>query len=364
MKKSVKILLHAGFWMFFPVAVIISTWSGEFGAFSNMTGEKTVSFWSVFSDSFRFLMEPADMGAYFLSGSNLWSIIFNFYLYIALPVGVFYAYYFLFRSRHGKARLIKAIIIALVPLIITTIFKYLTIRVGFDYPYFLTLTYVYAIPFSFFGIMFRKVETWISDEKRVKENLQSELALLKNQVSPHFLFNTLNNIDSLMKSNVNKASETLIRLSELLRYMIYETNAEKMLLSVEIRQIENYIGLQKIQHTNTELLSFSVQGNPGDILLAPMLFMPFVENAFKHCTDKSKKEAIRISFTVDADQVIFECSNIYDKTQKISRDHASGAGLNNVKRRLELLYPGKHSLIISEENNEFKVHLSVMTHEH
>jgi two-component system, LytTR family, sensor kinase len=369
MKKSVRIIFHFGFWLFFPISKLISQWSGEFGIFGHMFGESPKSFWSVFLESFQFLIDPPDKGADFYTGSNLFGIFFNIYLYIILPVAIFYACYFVIKPKylsngHLKLKFEKILFILLVPLVITTVFKFFTIRVAFEYPYFLTLTYVYAIPFAFFGVIFRMAENWISNEKKVKQNLQSELALLKNQINPHFLFNTLNNIDSLIKNNTEKASETLVKLSEILRYMIYDTNIAQIQLSDEISHIESYIELQKLQFANRELVSLSVQGNPGNTPIAPMLFIPFVENAFKHCTDKSITNAIRIKFTIYDGHVLFESINVSDRTQRINKDEASGVGLNIVRRRLEIIYPGRHTLNIKEENNTFIVTLSVNTHEH
>ena len=208
------------------------------------------------------------------------------------------------------------------------------------------------------------LEHWLQNEKLAKQNLQSELALLKNQINPHFLFNTLNNIDSLIKSNTEKASETLVKLSDILRYMIYDTNVAMVQLSSEINHVESYIALQRLQFANRELVSITVQGNPGNIQVAPMLFIPFVENAFKHCTDKGTPAAIRIAFTMDDNSVKFESANLSDQAQRINKDGASGVGLSIVRRRLELLYPGRHTLSIKEENDTFIVTLSINTHEH
>lgn len=368
MKKSVKIVLHSAFWLFFPLSILITNWSGEFGFFSHIFTESQKSIWSVFQESFQFLVEPPDKGADFYSGSNLIGIIFNFYLYLILPVGIFYAAYFFvkpgFQSNgHPKIKWKRVISILLVPFVITTIFRFFTVRVAFEYPYFVSLTYVYAIPFAISGIIFRLIEDWISKEKLIKQNLRSELALLKNQINPHFLFNTLNNIDSLIKSNPDKASETLLKLSEILRYMIYDTNADKVLLADEIRYIESYIDLQKIQFANKELVSIFINDTEAHILIAPMLFIPFVENAFKHCNQKNTPYAISIKFSIEDHIVHFECVNLFDNTKKINKDKAGGIGLNNINRRLELIYPDRHNLKIQEADNQFKVSLSVNTHE-
>lgn len=229
------------------------------------------------------------------------------------------------------------------------------------------ITIVLIVFIVLLGCLFRILTEWLKNLKiktqLEKQNLQSELALLKNQVSPHFFFNTLNNIDSLIKSNTDKASETLVKLSEIMRYMIYDTNIDKVDLSNEIKHIESYIDLQKIQYSNKELISFAIKGNFQSIRIAPMLFIPFVENAFKHCTDKSIQNAIRIAFSIDNNTINFECVNVFDRTRKITKDNASGIGLAIIKRRLEIIYPDKHTLTINEVNNTFKVILTLNINE-
>ena len=217
------------------------------------------------------------------------------------------------------------------------------------------------------GVMFRFAIDWVnlktkSDELQ-KQNLSSELQLLKNQISPHFFFNTLNNIDSLIKSNAEKASETLVKLSEIMRYMIYDTKVNRVSLSCEIKHIENYIELQAIQYANKNLVSFNVKGAPDSISIAPVMFISFVENAFKHCTNKEINEAIQIQFSIEGDVVTFESRNLADKTKKITKDESSGVGLDIIRRRLELIYPEKHKLEIEEEDDSFKVFLRINTNE-
>ena len=218
---------------------------------------------------------------------------------------------------------------------------------------------------SFWGALFYFGIDWYQKKEQKKElekqNLQSELKLLKNQVNPHFLFNTLNNIDRLIVSNPNKASSMLVGLSGMMRYMIYDTNANIASLSRELQQIENYIDLQKMQYANSDLVKYSVEGNYENINVAPMLFIPFIENAFKHCTDKMVKHAIRISFRIEEKIIYFESENISNPAQHIEKDSMKGIGLETVKRRLELIYPNKHQLQINENNNIFSILLSIDT---
>jgi LytS/YehU family sensor histidine kinase len=222
-----------------------------------------------------------------------------------------------------------------------------------------------AIQTSFWGALFYLGVDWYRKKEQKKElerqNLQSELKLLKNQVNPHFLFNTLNNIDRLIASNPDKASAMLVGLSGMMRYMVYDTNANISPLSQEIQQIRNYIDLQEMQYANPDLVAYSVEGNHEGIELAPMLFIPFIENAFKHCTDKMVRHAIRFSFRMEDNRIYFESVNIANPAQHIEKDSTGGIGLETVKRRLELLYPGKHQLQIDEKNDLFCVSLNVDT---
>ena len=216
---------------------------------------------------------------------------------------------------------------------------------------------------SGFAILLYLGYDWFNKQKQTQElakkNLQSELSLLKNQINPHFLFNTLNNIDSLIRKNPDHASESIVELSDMMRYMIYETNVEKVPLKKELEYIDNYLALQKLQYFNEDLVEYAITGKPEKIEVAPMLFIPFIENAFKHCTHKETKHAIRFSFTLESDKIGFEAINIADKTQPISKDQSSGIGLDTVKRRLEILYPHRYSLQIQEKNDLFCISLMI-----
>jgi two-component system, LytTR family, sensor kinase len=366
MKKSVKILWHAAFWLFFPLANAFAKWADAHDSFPGFGSELKPRFFQILYESFHSLLIPPDMGRAVTDPANLLGIGFNFFFYLVIPIGTFYLFYSWLIPRALKARNLKSksypvLFIVLAPMLITLIFKYLTIIVAWDFTYWITMVYIVTIVFAISGSIFLILERWIAAEKLTKQNLQSELALLKNQVNPHFLFNTLNNIDSLIKSNADKASETLVKLSDILRYMIYDTNAEKVPLADEIKYIEHYIDLQRIQYPNKELVTFSVTGNSEQIMIAPMLFIPFIENAFKHCSDKTIPKAIRISFSVDNRVISFGCANVFDKLKKITKDQAHGIGLAITRRRLDLIYPDRHSLSIKEDQRTFTVALSINT---
>lgn len=368
MKKSVKIALHACFWVLLPLTMAFYDWAGQADDFFGMANHSK-SYFHILFQNFHSLFVRPDMGSDLLSLSNILGILYNVFCEVIYPLAVFYLFYGYYSpkslSKRGYRKyLVPGLFILIVPFGVTSLLSTFIFSVNLGFYSFLSLTYVFTLFFSISGFFFFLLENWFETQKLARENLQSELALLKNQINPHFLFNTLNNIDSLIKSNAEKASYTLLKLSEILRYMIYDTNVAKVHLADEIRHIESYIELQKLQFVNRDLVSFNVRGNSASIQIAPMLFIPFVENAFKHCTDKSLPGAIKILFTIHDKQVLFESENGSDLTHRINKDDASGVGLNNVRRRLELIYPGLHILNIKEENDTFKVSLTVNTHEH
>ena len=216
---------------------------------------------------------------------------------------------------------------------------------------------------SFLGGLIRYFIDWFNKKKiqqqLEKQNFQSELALLRNQVNPHFLFNTLHNIDALIQKDSKRASDTLIKLSEIMRYMVYDTDFDFVDLSKEIEYLKNFITLQMLCQSNQELVTFNIKGNSNDVRIAPMLFIPFIENAFKHATNKDTRHNIRIDFEILSKTVKFEMVNICNKNEIFIKYKSSGIGLSVVKRRLELLYPNKYKLKIENDNNQYHIILNI-----
>lgn len=280
------------------------------------------------------------------------------YVIFCRPFVFYLTYFFIFKILRNK----KILLYTLTTLICLIIF----VPIVSGLPQLSGLyIFVNILPALFTGGLFRFFIDWIKKDKQQlhlsKQNLQSELALLRTQVNPHFLFNSLNNIDTLITVNPAKASDSLLKLSDMMRYMLYEADSETVSLQQETDYLKKYIGLQQIRLTNPELLSFKNSiGNP-EIRIAPMLFIPFVENAFKHTTDKRVKNGISITINSTQDSVFFEIINIFDKEKQLIKDETSGIGLNNVKRRLKLLYPDRHKLEITQENNLYTVKLSLRT---
>lgn len=196
-----------------------------------------------------------------------------------------------------------------------------------------------------------------------KEKLNSELAFLKNQISPHFFFNTLNNIYSLIGINQKDSQEAVLKLSKLMRYLIYDSEKGNTMLSHEIEFMKNYIDLMKLRMNDRVTLNVSFPDEYADRNIQPLLFIPFIENAFKHGISYREKSFIGIDMKAEAGSIVFICSNSLHegKGDKGQEPSPGGIGLENVKKRLSLLFPSSHDLKISTEGNRFDVSLKIAT---
>jgi hypothetical protein len=214
-----------------------------------------------------------------------------------------------------------------------------------------------------FGFYFGKA--WFNNQKleaeRKNENLETELKFLKSQLNPHFLFNTLNNIYSFTYIKDERAAPMLLKLSEMLRYMLYDCNEALVSLEKEIHFLKNLIDLQKMKSNKLQNIDFHIEGNIHAISLAPLLLLPFFENSFKHSDlDININGFIKINLQViDKQQLYFEMQNTKRKTRSNQKEN-SGIGLENVKKRLELLYPQKHDFRIEDREDVFKVKLRLI----
>ncbi len=194
-----------------------------------------------------------------------------------------------------------------------------------------------------------------------KEKLESELKFLKSQVNPHFLFNALNNIYSLAVTQAPETPESVMQLSEILRYMVYDSNESKVPLKNEINYIENFVDLQLLKDSRSMDVKVLLDKSAPDLMIAPMMFIPFVENAFKHSKIENLKESyIRINLEIDGKEIKFHAINSIPNT-KFTKDKVGGVGLKNIKKQLEMLYPnGQHDLKINETTEQFEVILKIM----
>lgn len=186
-----------------------------------------------------------------------------------------------------------------------------------------------------------------------KQQLQTELSLLKSQVNPHFLFNTLNSIYSLSVTNNEKTSDAVMKLSRIMRYTLEESKHDEVPLADEIEFIRSYIDLQKIRLTDMVSIDFTTCGPVENVVIAPLLFIPFIENAFKYGISTHHPSAIAIHLEVQQNKLTFTCIN--DVVPVQHKHESTGTGIVNTKRRLELLYPLKHTLTIESNPRQYKV---------
>ncbi|RNC83651.1 MAG: hypothetical protein ED557_07645 [Balneola sp.] len=195
-------------------------------------------------------------------------------------------------------------------------------------------------------------------EQLKTQNFETELKFLRSQINPHFLFNSLNNIYSLSVTKSEKTPDMLVKLSSMLRYLIYECNVDKVSLEKEIEYISNYIELQKLKDDQISNIHFNHQGNNAEI--SPMLLMPFVENAFKHSKiEDTDKSWIDISLEVkESGKLCFKVENSIPPIPT-TKDETGGVGIANVKKRLQLLYPERHSINFFEDIYQYKIELSI-----
>jgi len=191
------------------------------------------------------------------------------------------------------------------------------------------------------------------------EKVNTELSFLKSQVNPHFFFNTLNNIYSLAVTKNDNTAPAVMKLSSIMRYILTETQSNFVPLQIEIDFVKNFIDLQLVRLTDKVSVDFKCEGSISDKIVAPLLFIPFIENAFKYGISTKEKTSITILLTAKENAIDLDITNTIVKSEKTIHE-TTGIGINNVKRRLELLYPEKHKLIISETDNLFFVHLEII----
>jgi two-component system, LytTR family, sensor kinase len=227
--------------------------------------------------------------------------------------------------------------------------------------YYITDTFYNGIPFIFNATFFKMINDFFKNEK-IKNDLKNEktaaeLAFLKSQLNPHFLFNTLNNIYVLTYQKSDKAPAAMLKLSEIMRYMLYESNETMVDLTQEVKYLSNLIELQKMRYAGDVFIEANLQGNFDGKKIAPLLLAPFVENAFKHGDVVDKDNPLEINLLESQNNVHFSVKN---KKRFQNKDDVGGVGMENVKRRLDLLYEGKYSLDIQDDEKLYYCELNLM----
>ena len=288
----------------------------------------------------------------------------------------FYAFYF---SYSFMFRLNKKVFSVLIGIGIAALI--LVVRLGMEYPFWKYIVHYdmtkmpmsrewifndirLIIIFVIYSLLIRLAINWFENQKMQADFLNqkqiSELALLRSQVNPHFFFNTLNNIYSLVYQKSDDAPEAVMKLSSIMRYMLYDATTDKVLLEKEIEYLKSFIELEKLRLRNKDFVSLDVRGSAEGQMIAPMLLIPFVENAFKHASRTVPAPGIIVCLDVSPGNMIFEVKNFIRKNQNAPKDQQGGIGLSNIRRRLELLYPQKHSLEIKTEDDVFSIKLIIM----
>ena len=207
---------------------------------------------------------------------------------------------------------------------------------------------------------------WLLQERikrdLVKKNLESELSFLKSQINPHFLFNTLNSLYALSLKKSDKAPELILHLSEMMRYMLYDSNEKYVKLSTEVNYIKNYLELEKLRYDNKAVITFDFESEvENDIDLPPLLLIPFVENAFKHGLGHTIEGGyVKIKLNVKKNQIDFWVENSKPSSIKNNDNKSGGIGLKNVRRRLDLYFADSYKLSIREELTGFFVNLQII----
>lgn len=281
---------------------------------------------------------------------------------------VFYSHFFLLTRYSGKKKK-STYFLSLLVIILTGPCIYLLFHSRSpDSPNSFSEQYViflmsFVLPFTFLGWLARVTQNLVINtvkkEQLEKQAVEAELYYLKSQINPHFLFNTLNNIHTLVYKQAPSAPEAVMQLASLMRYMIYESNALTVPLKREIEYLNDYLSLQQLRYEQKPVVNLTIEGNTGACHIAPLLFIHLIENAYKHSPARLNPGDLKVSVMVKDDTLTFSVQNPVVKNFPQTLDEPGGIGLPNVRKRLALLYPGKHSLAIHNAGETFAVILKI-----
>ncbi|RYU89632.1 histidine kinase [Mucilaginibacter terrigena] len=305
--------------------------------------------------------------------STMQSLLIIFVVFGIVNIGLFYLNYLVLIPQFLDKKKYKIYALCVIAAIIAVglskfglavIFKPLTyVRMGkaigfWQYSFSTSFT---SIVFVFLSTVLKFTIDWFMNGRiqRDLENqrLSAELSFLKSQINPHFLFNSLNSIYSLAYQKSDTTPEAILKLSEIMRYMLYECNDNKVELTKELQYLQNYIDLQKIRFGNKAFINFDVTGEVTNQHIVPLLLISFIENAFKHGIANDALSPIKLKINLEEGNFYFFIQN---KKHTHNRDASGGIGLANVRRRLDLLYPGKYNLDIRDEADTYTCQLSLV----
>lgn len=311
--------------------------------------------------------------------------VIKFFFYIIFQaLGVYFNLYFLIPRFLEKGKYVSYIGLVIMTVIATALlilpgyyavdwysdktFRELFQRDPSDYKY---LLQIYILPSTLasttLAMSIKLTKKWVQTKRKQQllenEKLETELKFLRSQFNPHFLFNTINSIFVLINKNPRMASESLAKFSDLLRYQLYECNEPQIPVEQEMSYLENFIELEKLRQDRNLELNLKVTSAPqGNLTIAPFVLIPFIENAFKHVSHhKHQPNWINIDLSFDQNQLLLEVANSTAERNKTRNEiiRYGGIGLQNVKRRLDLLYPLKHRLKVEDTDDHFKVTLVI-----
>ena len=347
---------------FFQIIAHIIFWLLAFGIITRIFGIKTIEIFET-NEGTKEVITYDDSFFYTTLVFFVFSIlVFYINLYGLLPE--------YFKNRKSKTYISRLLLIIFTGLGMNALInKLFTHQIPDDlvwslYPSF-GLHLVFFILFLAISFAYAFTGEWFKSEhlksQLQKEKLSTELNFLKSQINPHFLFNALNNLYAIAQHHeVEELSTGIEELSNLMRYMLYESNSDYVPLKKEIKYLHSFIEIQqlRIDEKDDFIINFEIKGNLDGISIAPLILLPFVENAFKHGISQTKTSIIHISIERHNNQIHFRTSNNTYRETNGNKDE-SGIGLENVKRRLNLLYPNNHQLTISEKQDKYQVDLKI-----
>ena len=339
MKLKYKILIHLAFWVYMFNQILLSIamiMEKKYDPFQEMTIYPLTSLITFYAFYFTY-------GLFFTRKNKLYPallLITVIAIIVPMRVGLEYLFWKYIGYTHLKSTETLAIDIS---------WWYNSMR----------LVTVYGI----YALLIQLAIGWFDTQKLKTELLlekqSGELALLRSQINPHFLFNTLNNIYSLVYKKSEDAPEAVMKMSSIMRYMLYDATTDKVLLEKEIEYLKSFIELEKLRIRHKDFVEMNIAGNVEGRTIAPMLLIPFVENAFKHGSRNVTNPGIRINLIIEPQQIRFDVRNQVRKNSTGTKDQGGGIGLTNLRRRLNLLYPGKHQLEIYSDESSFNVQLTL-----
>jgi LytS/YehU family sensor histidine kinase len=288
---------------------------------------------------------------------------------LSIGLFIFYAHLFIFQKYLNKKKY-KQYLLYLAVILLSGQFPYIIFHwlsngtSGSSEIYLFTSVYWQDATFFLFNSIIvaaigRLIVNAIKKEELLKQAINTELIYLKSQINPHFLFNTLNNIHTLVYMQAPTAPDAVMRLSSLMRYMLYESNATAVPLSIELKYLKDYIGLQQLRYKANDVVDFRVDGNVENCEIAPLLFVHLLENTYKHSPAKLETGSIKVNVSVKDNVLVFSFQNPIGNKIDNLLEEPGGIGLANVQKRLQLLYPEKHRLDIEKTETHFKVQLEI-----